>query len=173
MSLAVEDRNMMLRIVGVGALGGLLSWIFAVVAGGATSPPVVHALYYASLGAGAGFFGVYLVARTDKAAPVHMLALALACGFSWKPMYESLDALLKRQMTDQAAAAVAVQAQQVRTAGQELKTVAEAMAAPASPEESGPIDRRPQIDAINRRLDAVLANPVLPPAAPPRAVPVD
>jgi len=80
-----------------GAVGGLLSLIYSVTVG---VPPVIKPfpvgfLAYLALGAAAGVFGVYLIAKTDTKQAVHCLVFAGACGFSWAPVFDGVSALVK------------------------------------------------------------------------------
>lgn len=105
-----------------GAIGGALSLIYSLTVG---VPPVIEALpwgffAYLALGAGAGVFGVYLVAKTDTRQFAHCLAFALACGVSWAPIFDGTSALVKNNRERLVNAKVASTTEETRVAVQNL-----------------------------------------------------
>jgi len=159
LQLLRADLPLVLAVVALGAFGGALAFVYAQLAE-AGRPPPIHLVYYVALGAGAGFVGVFLVARTDRSMPLHMMALALASGFGFKPIFDSLDALLEREQTERAAVVVQRQGAELRRVGAELREVAEEVDAESGdPEESGAgaSSRAAEIAALTARIDAVLA----------------
>lgn len=46
---------------------------------------------------GAGFLGVYLVAKTDTSHRAHAIAFAIACGLSWAPIIKASSALVEEK----------------------------------------------------------------------------
>lgn len=88
-------------------------------------PPVIGAFpwgffAYLALGAGAGVFGVYLVAKTDTRDIVHCLVFALACGVSWAPIFDGTSALVKNNRERLVNAKVASTTEETRVAVQNL-----------------------------------------------------
>src|SRR3990172_11409776 len=80
----------------LGAAGGLLAWLYSQTVG----QPAALVWWQAIpagvlLGAGASFVGVYLLANADVRDAKRCLALAMICGFAWKPVYEAGTALVK------------------------------------------------------------------------------
>jgi len=49
-----------------------------------------------ALGTGAGFIGVYVIANSDTRSLLRCLGFALLCGFSWKPVYDGGEAIVKQ-----------------------------------------------------------------------------
>lgn len=89
-------------ILGAGAIGGFLSWVWAATLGKplAGSPWLMIPASMV-LGMGAAFLGVYLLANSDTRALMRCLAFAIACGFSWKPVYDAGDALVSQRTREQ------------------------------------------------------------------------
>lgn len=82
-----------------GAIGGFLSWVYAAVLGQPFSQSWwVAALASTSLGMGAAFLGVFLIANTDTKALLRCLAFAMLCGFSWKPVYDAAGAFINQEI---------------------------------------------------------------------------
>lgn len=86
------------HVLAAGAVGGALSWIFAVTIG---VPPFLAQWWQAvpatmALGSGAAFVGVYLLASPDTTQMPRCLAFALICGFAWKPVWDGGTALVDR-----------------------------------------------------------------------------
>ncbi len=84
------------QVLLTGGGGGLLGWVYAQTVG----QPVALVWWQAIpagvlLGAGASFAGVYLLANTDVRDAKRCLALAMICGFAWKPVYEAGTALVR------------------------------------------------------------------------------
>ncbi len=102
-----NNTRQALTIVGGGAVGGGLSWLFTIAGGGhlgnlSTLPAILTSIV---LGAGAGFIGVYVVANSDRRDLVRCLAFAVLCGFAWRVVYEGGESMLsKRQFGSEAAA---------------------------------------------------------------------
>jgi|GEM_PF-5971313 len=91
-------------LVGIaGMVGGFGSWVLASVIG--PQPLIDHTILgilgYMFLGTLAGLLGVFLVAKTDPAAPAHALAFSLACGIFWSPVIASVEALVVREQVEQ------------------------------------------------------------------------
>src|SRR5206468_7428639 len=79
-----------------GALGGFGSWLFANVLH--TDPSAkggLAALSMTGLGALAGIIGVVLV-NSDRSNMLHYFALAVACGFFWRPVIEAGGRLISQ-----------------------------------------------------------------------------
>lgn len=106
-----------------GAIGGALSLIYSMTVG---VPPVIEAFpwgffAYLALGAGAGVFGVYLVAKTDTRYAIHCLAFAAACGVSWAPIFDGTSALVKNNRERAVNAKVASKTEEAKVAIQNLR----------------------------------------------------
>lgn len=96
MPTGLPDRVGPLHVLGVGAVGGALSWVFAITIG---VRPVLNQVWLAVpatmlLGAGAAYIGVYLLASSDTAQVHRCLAFALVCGVAWKPVWDAGTALV-------------------------------------------------------------------------------
>lgn len=109
-------------VASAGAMGGFLSLIHSLTV---AVPPVIEAfpwglIAYLALGAGAGVFGVYLVAKTDTQHTTHCLAFALACGFSWAIIYDGTSALVKNNRERSVNAKVASTTEETKVAVQNL-----------------------------------------------------
>lgn len=114
MALTPTGRAHPLHVLGVGAIGGALSWVFAVTIG---VPPVLSHWWLAVpaamlLGAGAAYIGVYLLASSDTAQVHRCLAFALLCGVAWKPVWDAGTALVDQS----------IRRQQYRARAAELET---------------------------------------------------
>ena len=92
--MANRSRNLLLMVVGIGALGGVASLLFAV----ATGEPIASPLYCISvvlLAAGAAPIGVYVISNSDRRDLTRCLILAFLCGFAWRPVYEGGTVYIK------------------------------------------------------------------------------
>lgn len=110
-------RIEVLIVLGGGAFGGLLSWLYTVTVG---NPPVVEKPWALPasilLGVGASLIGVYLIAGTDTTRVMRCAAFAVLCGFCWKPVYDAGHALIDQaaeRRTEQEVAGLAEEAQKV------------------------------------------------------------
>ncbi|MGI0117507.1 hypothetical protein [Zooshikella sp. RANM57] len=87
-----------------GGIGGCLSLVYSITVG---NPPTVELpvgiLAYIFLGMGAGFLGVYVIAKTDTSQFAHALGFAIACGLSWAPIMDASTALIKQNTEKQLA----------------------------------------------------------------------
>lgn len=96
------DWKLVVMVVGSGALGGLLAWIYAISVG---EPPEQTTYWivpaWSLLGMGASFIGVYLIANTDTRYTLRCLAFAIVCGFSWQPIYEAGRALVDKHIQEE------------------------------------------------------------------------
>jgi len=106
-----------------GAIGGALSLTYSMTVG---VPPVIEVFpggifAYLALGAGAGVFGVYLVAKTDTRHAIHCLAFAAACGVSWAPIFDGASALVKNNRERVVNAKVAAKTEETKVAVQNLR----------------------------------------------------
>lgn len=109
------------HVAAAGAIGGLLSWIYSLVIGTPIGLGSVGSFLAAiCLGSGAGILGVYLVAKTDMQAALHGLVFAMACGFSWKPVYEASGALVHARIDQQNEEEVERDTDQARKASKQL-----------------------------------------------------
>ncbi|HEV3458179.1 MAG TPA: hypothetical protein VHG32_16560 [Thermoanaerobaculia bacterium] len=84
-------------ILGAGAFGGALSWVYSITLGlplhlGGTVAVLASIL----LGAGAAVLGVYVLANTDLGQVGHALAFAVLCGFSWQIIYQAGQSTVNR-----------------------------------------------------------------------------
>src|SRR5258708_6716712 len=87
-----------LGILGAGAFGGALSWVYSITLGLPLHLQGVYAVLASILlGAGAALFGVYLLANTDLRNVAHALVFAVLCGFAWQIVYEAASSMLSRQ----------------------------------------------------------------------------
>lgn len=116
-----NNTRQALGIVGGGAVGGGLSFLFTVAGGGhlgtlTTLPAILISIV---LGAGSGFIGVYVFFYSMRTDVVRCLAFAVLCGFGWRVVYEAGTSLIaKRQAGNEAAAGSATTvslAQEVKT----------------------------------------------------------
>lgn len=113
-------------ILGFGALGGLLSIVYAATLG----QPLPSSAWWtfpasAMLGMFAGFIGVFVIANTDTRDFLRCLGFALLCGFSWKPMYDAGSALVSQQTKVQAKIDAKEYTQKTAQAANELATAHE------------------------------------------------
>src|SRR5260221_2205761 len=140
-SINPTNTRQALAIVGGGAAGGALSFLFTVAGGGhlGTLTTVPAILISIVLGAGSGFIGVYVFFYSMRKEAVRCLAFAVLCGFGWRVIYEAGTSLLsKRQASSEADAGstkTADLAQEVKTntaAPEQAKVVALAAAASES-----------------------------------------
>lgn len=78
-------------VLGAGAFGGLLSWIWTITLGVELDrlSRGIAVLACVLLGAGAAVIGIYVVAKTDRRDLPHALGFAVLCGFSWQLVYET------------------------------------------------------------------------------------
>lgn len=98
-------RNLLLgspvaKVIWMGALGGLLSCIYAVYLGIDSFAPMQF-LSAPLLGMGAAYLGVFFLANSDITTSLAMrrtLAFALICGFAWRAVYEAGSALVTQQI---------------------------------------------------------------------------
>lgn len=99
-----EEHKQALWIVGFGAVGGILSCVYAAVVGSSSEEHWFwRSLGSTVLGAGASFVGAYLLANPDmREAQGRMRgwAFALICGFAWKPVYDAGTALVDKTAED-------------------------------------------------------------------------
>ncbi|HEY0160039.1 MAG TPA: hypothetical protein VGF28_22320 [Thermoanaerobaculia bacterium] len=114
-------------ILGAGAFGGALSWLWSITLGAPLKlEPAVAAIASVILGAGASVIGVYLIANTDRKDIGRALAFAILCGFSWQIVYEAGSSTLERrearENVQQASANVTETAKQLNGAAEEKKT---------------------------------------------------
>jgi hypothetical protein len=114
-------------ILGAGAFGGALSWLWSITLGAPLKlQPTVAAIASIILGAGASVIGVYLIANTDRKDIGRALAFAILCGFSWQIVYEAgsstLDRRDARADVQQASSSVQENARELTTAPEAKKT---------------------------------------------------
>jgi hypothetical protein len=89
------------RVLLAGAVGGLMSWVYAKMSGLSIGQPVYYALPgYALLGAVAAGLGVYLLASTVRSARERRLFFAILCGIAWKPVFDGGHALIEKIFRD-------------------------------------------------------------------------
>ncbi len=101
---SVNWKEVLLIIAG-GAIGGLLSWVYSITLGLSTVLAGWQAVVASvTLGMGASFLGVYLIANTDTAPFYDALGFAVLCGFAWKPIYDGGAHLLTRQLNNKRSA---------------------------------------------------------------------
>lgn|GEM_PF-7121769 len=84
-----------------GGLGGLTAWVWSVTVG--TPLPLEHTGAIAAnvfLGMVAGFVGTYAIKLSSSRVLMHSLALALLCGFAWKPMLEAGKELVTTRLQE-------------------------------------------------------------------------
>lgn len=80
-----------------GGVGGGLSLVYSITVGNPPTLELPEGLFaYIFLGMGAGFLGVYLIAKTDTSQLTHALGFAIACGLSWAPIMDATTALVKQ-----------------------------------------------------------------------------
>jgi hypothetical protein len=136
-----NNTRQALAIVGGGAAGGALSFLFTLAGGGhlGNLTPVPAVLISIILGAGSGFIGVYVFFYSMRKEAVRCLAFAVLCGFGWRVVYEAGTSMLsKRQASTEADAGstkTADLAQEVKTstaAPEQAKAKVVALAAAAS-----------------------------------------
>ncbi len=90
-----------LLVPGLGALGGLLYWLFSLWIG---TPHHVHPAFgiiiSVALGSGASFIFIVLIANTDRTDKARLLALSLVAGFFWEPVWIGARGLVDYQMDE-------------------------------------------------------------------------
>lgn len=91
-----EVRNIAIA----GACGGLLSWLYAQVLPERSPQEWWKVFFFMALGAGAAPVGVYVLANADMRFPSRALALAMVCGFAWKPVLDAGAAVIKQHATE-------------------------------------------------------------------------
>lgn len=85
-----------------GGVGGLTAWVWSITVGtplrlGSTGAVAANVF----LGVVAGFVGIYAIKLDSTRLLMHSLALALLCGFAWKPMLEAGRELVTTLMQEQ------------------------------------------------------------------------
>jgi hypothetical protein len=88
------------KVIWMGALGGLLSCVYATYLGIDSFAPRQF-LSAPLLGMGAAYLGVFFLANSDITNSLAMrrtLAFALICGFAWRAVYEAGSALVTQQI---------------------------------------------------------------------------
>jgi len=82
-----------------GGIGGLLSFTYAIASKSELAIGLPWSLpAYVFLGMGAGYLGVYLIAKTDTSHLHHALGFSVACGLSWAPIMNASNALIKQNL---------------------------------------------------------------------------
>lgn len=99
----------------MGALGGIIGWIFGLVTGNRPSiPGADHALStgwhlaatvpaWVLLGAAAALIFTVLVANTDRTDRARVIAISVLSGMFWMPVLNGASELIKKQQEDQLA----------------------------------------------------------------------
>ena len=86
-------------VAGIGAVGGLLGWGFAL---WLDMPGHIgerwDLLLSVALGAGASVIFVFVIANTDRTDGPRLIGLALLAGFFWEPVWEAGRALIGREL---------------------------------------------------------------------------
>lgn len=83
-------------VLGAGAFGGLASWAYSLTVGRMLDMHwSLAALLCILLGAVAGLLGVYIIAKSDTRDRVHLIAFAVLCGLSWRPIIDGASAYVQ------------------------------------------------------------------------------
>ncbi len=109
-----------------GGLGGALSLVYSLTVG---NPPAIQLpwglLAYIFLGMGAGYLGVYVIAKTDTRQLTHCLGFAVACGLSWAPIMDATTALVENNKQRALHAKVNQLIEETRTVASELRNTSD------------------------------------------------
>lgn len=84
-----------IEVILVGGIGGLFSWLYPLTFGQELVSPWYKAIpLFIAFGMGAAFIGVYVLANSDRRDQMRCLGFALLCGFAWKFVWDSGNALI-------------------------------------------------------------------------------
>lgn len=86
--------------LGGGAAGGFVSWLYSETLGTKLALPMLAAIAACIvLGATAALISVYVIANTDVSNIRRLLAFAVICGISWKPIIDSSVTYVNQKRT--------------------------------------------------------------------------
>jgi hypothetical protein len=104
-----DEYKQALWIAGFGAVGGILSCVYAAAVAAPIEPLFSKCLASVVLGAGASFIGAYLLANPnmgEAGGSVRAFAFAVICGFAWRPVYDAGTALVDKAAKDRTDSAI-------------------------------------------------------------------